>query len=148
MFPFKNILNLFKKNLIFSNFLLDSSFSNLFMKLKNNSTVEIYSKKKITKSILKNFKKIHDNIFNTLYSRNLILPFYKKFFPGNGSSYHYFGTLPITKKNKKLSVNDCCQLKAHKNIYIIDGSVFDFKINKYPLGIIMANARRIGKKIK
>ena len=30
-------------------------------------------------------------------------------------------------------------------IYIVDGSVFDFKTNKYPLGIIMANARRIGK---
>ena len=26
--------------------------------------------------------------------------------------------------------------------------IFDFKTNKYPLGIIMANARRIGKKIK
>ena len=115
------------------------------MKLTNNSTVEIYSKKKLTKSILKNLKRIHDNIFNILNSENLILPFYKKFFPGNGRSYHYFGTLPIGKKNKSLSVNGSCQLKIFKNIYIVDGSVFDFKTNKYPLGIIMANARRIGQ---
>ena len=33
--------------------------------------------------------------------------------------------------NKKLSVNNLCQLRNFKNVYIIDGSVFDFKINKY-----------------
>ena len=33
----------------------------------------------------------------------------------------------------------------NKNIYVIDGSVFDFKTNKYPLGFVIANARRIGK---
>ena len=54
----------------------------------------------------------------------------------------------MTNNNKKLSVNNKCQLKNFKNIYIIDGSVFDFKINKYPLGAIMANAKRIGKEIK
>jgi hypothetical protein len=47
-----------------------------------------------------------------------------------------------------MSVNDLCQLNNFKNIYIIDGSVFDFKINKYPLGVIMANARRVAKEIK
>ena len=45
----------------------------------------------------------------------------------------------------KLSVNENCQLKNNKNIYVVDSSVFNFKINKYPLGIVMANARRIGK---
>ena len=30
--------------------------------------------------------------------------------------------------------------KKFKNIYIIDGSVLNFKTNKYPLGLIMANA--------
>ena len=44
---------------------------------------------------------------------------------------NYFGTIPITNNNKKLSVNNNCQLKGFKNIYIIDGSVLDFKINKY-----------------
>ena len=35
------------------------------------------------------------------------------------------------------------QIEKLNQIYIVDGSVFDFKTNKYPLGIIMANARRI-----
>ena len=47
----------------------------------------------------------------------------------------------------KLSVNDKCQLKKNKNIYIIDGSVLNFKKNKYPLGLTIANSRRIGKEI-
>ncbi len=47
-----------------------------------------------------------------------------------------------------MSVNNFCQLKKFSNIYIVDGSVFDFKINKYPLGLIMANARRVAKEIK
>ena len=38
-------------------------------------------------------------------------------------------------------------LKNNKNIYIIDGAVLDFKTNKYPLGIVMANARRIGEEL-
>ena len=80
-------------------------------------------------------------------SEKLVLPIYKNFFSGHGSAYHYFGTIPIGGKNKKLSVNNLCQLKNFKNVYIIDGSVFDFKINKYPLGLVMANARRVAKEI-
>ena len=134
--------------MIFSNFLLGSNYSNLFMKLKKNSNVLIYSKNIYTKKIFSKFKKIHKNIFKLFLKKKLIYPIYKNFFPGNGSSYHYFGTIPITKKNKKLSVNNLCQLKKFKDLYIIDGSIFDFKRNMYPLGIIMANARRIGKQIK
>ena len=49
--------------------------------------------------------------------------------------------------NKLLSVNENCQLSKSNNIYVIDGSVFNFKKNKYPLGIIMANSRRVAKDI-
>jgi hypothetical protein len=38
-------------------------------------------------------------------------------------------------------------IKKRIYIYIIDGSVFKFNGNKYPLGLIMANARRIGKEM-
>ena len=68
-------------------------------------------------------------------------------FPGFGVDFHYFGTIPINGR-QKLSVNEKCQLKNNKNIYIIDGSVFDFKKNKYPLGLMMANARRVAKDFK
>ena len=76
-----------------------------------------------------------------------ILFFKINHFPGFGVDFHYFGTIPI-KSKKTLSVNENCQLKGHKDIYIIDGSVFDFKKNKYPLGLVMANASRVAKIIK
>ena len=50
-------------------------------------------------------------------------------------------------KTGPLSVNEKCQLKSNKKIYLIDGSVLNFKRNKYPLGLIMANSRRVGKEI-
>ena len=49
---------------------------------------------------------------------------------------------------KKLSVNENCQLNGYPNIYIIDGSVLDFKENKYPVGLVMDNARRVAKIFK
>ena len=145
LLPFKFILNFFRKNMIFCNIFLHSKYSNLFMKLKKNSKVIIFSKEK---EIIPTFKKIHKKIFKFLTKDKLILPFFYNYFPGFGGDFHYFGTIPITKKNKELSVNDKCQLKKFKNIYIVDGSVLDFKTNKYPLGLIMANARRIGKEVK
>ena len=131
--------------MIFSNILLDSKYSNIFMKMEKNSKTLIYSKNKNNYRIL---KKVHKEILKLLQNKNLVYPISKNIFPGHGSAYHYFGTIPITKKNKQLSVNDKCQLKNFKNVYVVDGSVFDFKINKYPLGVIMANARRVAKEIK
>lgn len=145
LFPFKIFLNLFRKYIVFSNIFFDSKYSNLFMKLRKNNSAIIYSKKKHTLSF---FKKIQKKIFKLFLMEKLVYPFFNINFPGFGYDFHYFGTIPITNNNKKLSVNDQCQLKGFKNIYIIDGSVFDFKINKYPLGLIMANANRIGKQIK
>jgi len=145
LIPFKYLLNFFRNYMIFSNILLDSSYSNVFMKLRKDSKALIYSKNNKSSSI---FKNIHKKIFKMLCNENLIYPIYKNFFSNHGSAYHYFGTIPISKKKKKMSVNNLCQLNNFKNIYIIDGSVFDFKINKYPLGLVMANARRIAKEIK
>ena len=93
---------------------------------------------------MKKLKKINLNIFSFLLKKNFIFPLFKTHFPGIGSDFHYFGTIPFNKNNK-LSVNENCQLKNNKGIYIVDSSVFNFKNNKYPLGIVMANARRIGK---
>ena len=143
--PLKGLFMKFKDRLVFCNFLLSSSYSNLFIKRKNNY-FQIYSKEKKTKKILNKFKKIEEKIFTMLKQENLVLNVKKKYFPGNGSSYHYFGTISIENK-KSPSVNQYCQLKQNKNIYIVDGSVFDFKENKFPMGMIMANARRIAKKI-
>ena len=143
--PFKVFLNILKNFMIFSNILIHSNYSNLFLKKKNNKFL-IYEKKTFNLENIKEQKNSFKKIFDILKKLNLVFPIYKIFFSKNGSSYHYFGTIPISKKNINLSVNSSCQLKKYKNNYIIDGSVFNFKENKFPLGVIMANARRIAKK--
>ncbi len=137
---FRPIINFFRKRLIFSNLLVDSSFSNIFLK-KKNVHFQLYSKKINIKKILRSKNK---KIFDFLCKEKIILPIYSTFFPGFGADYHYFGTVPFKKKGK-LGVNNKCQLRHHNNIFIIDGSVFNFRTNKYPLGIVVANARRIAK---
>ena len=142
LYPFKFILNLIRKNLIFSSILFDPKFSNLYLRLSKKSDVAIiYSKNQNIKSEISSSIKI---IYNFLKKINLIWPFKYTYFPSYGSDFHYFGTVPVDG-NGNLSVNNKCQLKKNKNIYLIDGSVFNFSTNKYPLGMIMANARRVSK---
>jgi len=148
LLPFKFLLNLLKNYMIFSNILLDSKYSNVFIKSNKNSKTFIYSKKPKSEHSSSIFKNIQKKVFEMLCKEKLIYPIYKNSYSNHGSAYHYFGTIPISGKKNKMSVNNSCQLNNFKNIYIIDGSVFDFKINKYPLGIILANARRVGKEIK
>ena len=140
MKPLKKIINILKNRLIFSNILLDSSNSDLYIK-KSKNFFKIYSKNKNLKKILKNK---NFQIFKYLTSKKIILPLFKTFYPGAGADFHYFGTIPFKKKGR-LSVNENCQLRDQKNIYIVDSSVFNFKTNKYPLGLAVANARRMGK---
>ncbi len=135
---FRGLINFFRHRLIFSNLLADSSNSNIFLK-KNKNGYDLYSKNVNLKSILRLKNK---KVFNFLNKEGIIFPFYKTFFPGSGADYHYFGSIPFKKKGK-LSVNNKCQLRSYNNIFILDGSVFDFKSNKYPLGIVAANARRV-----
>ena len=138
--PFKFLINFINQRLLFSNILLDSSHSDIFLK-KEGKKFKLYNK---SKNLLKKLKERNKKIFKFLTANKIILPFFKTYYPGSGADYHYFGSIPFSK-NGNLSVNNNCQLNSKKNIYIIDGSVFDFKTNKYPLGLIIANARRIGR---
>lgn len=140
--PIKFFLNIFREYMIFSNIFLGSKFGNLFIK-KKDKYFEIFSKEKNLKKV---FKTTSNVIYQSLLKAKKILPIYHNYFPGFGADFHYFGTIPINGRNK-LSVNEKCQLNGNKNIYIIDGSVLNFRKNKYPLGIIIANARRIGREI-
>ena len=138
--PLKKLFLFFKDYLIFSNTLLSSKSSNLFIK-KHKDYFKVYSKKKPTLNALEFSQK---KIFNFLKTKKIILPIYKNFFPGVGADYHYFGTIKTNKKSP-ISINNNCQLRKSKSIFIIDGSSLNFKNNFYPLGIIMANAKRIAK---
>jgi hypothetical protein len=137
--PFKKLLILFKNYIYFSNTLLGTQYSNLFIK-KYKDKFKIYSKNKNTLKILREKQK---SIFNFLLRQKLIFPIFKNFFPGIGSDYHYFGTIPVG--NQKLAVNKNCQLNNNSSIFLVDGSVFNFKKNLYPFGFVMANAKRIAK---
>ena len=138
--PFKTLINFFNNRLIFSNILSDSSQSNMFIKAEKDEFI-LYSKEENSRKYLKAKSK---QIFKFLLSNKIILPIYKTHYPGAGADYHYFGSIPF-KNHGQLAVNNNCQLLGDKNIFVIDGSIFDFKTNKYPLGIVIANARRIGK---
>ncbi len=140
--PFKFIINFLREHLIFSNIFIEPKFGNLYIK-KRKDFYEVYSK---NKNIKKLFKKINKMIFKFLLDTKKFFPFFLNYFPGYGADFHYFGTVLMGKKGK-LTVNEKCQLRNNKKIYIIDGSVLNFKKNKYPLGLIMANSRRVGKEI-
>ena len=140
--PFRSIINFFREHFIFSNIFIEPKYGNLYIKKRKNF-YEVYSK---NKNIKKLFKKINKMIFKFLLNTKKFFPIFLNYFPGYGADFHYFGTILIGKKGK-LSVNEKCQLRSNKKIYIIDGSVLNFKKNKYPLGLIMANSRRIGKEI-
>ena len=138
--PAKLILNFFRHRTIFSNILLDTKYSNIFLR-KNGKKFKLYCKK-LNKKNLFNIKT--KNIFKFLLTNQIIFPIYYSIFPGFGADYHYFGSIPLNGKGS-LSVDNNCKLKGSKNIYVVDSSVFNFKTNKYPLGIMIANARRIGE---
>ena len=140
--PFKFLLNFFREHFIFSNIFLHPKFGNLYIKRQKNFFV-VYTKKSNHKN---NFKKFGKLIFNFLKDSKKIFPFHINYFPGFGADFHYFGTL-LMGRSRNFHVNEKCQLNKNKNIYIVDGSVLKFQKNKYPLGAVMANARRIGKEI-
>ena len=140
LFPIKFILNFFRKRMLFSNILYSPSISNLFIKKRNNEFI-LFSKK--NKNIKQKLLFASKKIFKFLKNSKIIFSLYNTHFPGAGSDYHYFGSIPFGKG--KLAVNNNCQLLGNKNIYIIDSSIFSFETNKYPLGLVIANARRIGK---
>ena len=139
----KPVLNFFRFNMIFSNTLLNTKFSNIYLKLEKNNSLRVYSK---YRNIDKIFKNASNLVYQFLRKEKKILPFKINYFPGYGADFHYFGTIQMRGRGK-LSVNENCQLSNNKNVYIIDGSVFDFKRNKYPLGLILANAKRVAKQI-
>lgn len=140
--PFKFAINLFREHLIFSNIFLEPKYGNLFIKKRDNS-YEIFSKKK---DIRKIFRLTSNYVYQFLVKAKKIFPIFHNYFPGFGSDFHYFGTIPMRGKGE-LSVTENCQLKKNKKIYIIDGSVLNFTKNKYPLGLIIANSKRVGKEI-
>ena len=74
LLPLKFFINHIKEYLIFSNILLDSKYSDLYMKVEKNSVTKIYSK---NQPISFELKKKNKNIFRFLLKNKIIYPIYK-----------------------------------------------------------------------
>jgi len=68
----------------------------------------------------------------------------KRVAPGEGSSIHYAGTLPIDLTDRELTCDQECRLRGTSNVYLADGSVFGYLPAKGLTLSIMANADRVG----
>ena len=138
-----NIIKKLSKYLIFSNTYLEAKKSNLYFQ-NFKDKIEIYSTNQDI--IVKDLYKASYDLYKILKKNKLIFPVYKNFFPGIGSDVHYFNTIP-NSSNKILGVNRIGKLNNENGIFIVDGSVINSHSYKFPTGLIMANANRIGSEI-
>ena len=67
----------------------------------------------------------------------------KRIAPGNGSSIHYAGSLPVSTAERELTCDPDCRLRGTRSVYLADGSVFPFLPAKGLTLSIMANADRV-----
>jgi hypothetical protein len=64
----------------------------------------------------------------------------KRIRPGNGSSIHYAGTLPFSKTGETFTLSPSGKLNGTQNIYVADGSGFNYLPAKGLTFSLMANA--------
>jgi hypothetical protein len=144
---FRKIFNIFKFKLIFTNLYLSNKFSNIFFKY-DDKEFKIYSDYKKTKINNKLLKRNFQKIYKYLKLKNLITFLHYSYVPETGSDSHFIGTIPISKKKSRLSLNENCELKNFKNLFIVDGSSIPKNNLKFPTNLIICNAYRIGRLIK
>ena len=144
----KKFYNLLENNLIFFNLYLDSKYGNLFIKMNKNQNINISLDKKKIFFLKKKLKNDAKKIYENFKKNKLIYPFNFNIIPPFGNDSHFTGTIPINGKDKYLSLNENCELKGFKNLYIIDGSALPINSSKFPTALIISNAYRIGKNFK
>lgn len=141
----KKLFSIFEKRIIFINLYIDNKFSNLQMEVLKNGKTNIFIKKKNYTFIKNELNKNFSFLYKDLMKKKFIYPFKYSYLPDLGTDNHFTGTIPISKKESKLTVNENCELNNYKNLYIVDGASIPKSDLKFPTGMIMANAYRIGK---
>jgi choline dehydrogenase-like flavoprotein len=71
----------------------------------------------------------------------------KRINPGNGSSIHYGGTLPMSEEERELTVTPEGRLRGTQSVFVADGSSFPTLPAKALTLSLMANAERIGQRV-
>ena len=144
-FVTQKIYNYFEKNILFYNLYLDSRFSNLNLKLNKNNNLYIETNNNKINLIKNELRRKSKVLYKYLLNKDIIYPLKLNILPKMGHDNHYTGTIPINSKNKKLTLTENCELKNHKNLFIVDGSAIPKNMSKFPTGLIIANAMRIGR---
>jgi choline dehydrogenase-like flavoprotein len=67
----------------------------------------------------------------------------KRILPGEGSSIHYAGSLPMSESDKPMTTTTEGELRALRGVYIADGAAFPTLPAKGLTFTLMANARRV-----
>jgi len=67
--------------------------------------------------------------------------------PGNGSSIHYAGTLPFSRKEKSFSLSPDGRLHGTRSVFIADGSGFSYLPAKGLTFSLMANAHNVALRV-
>ena len=141
----KKVFSLCEKRIIFINLYLDNKYSNLQMKVLRSGETKITLKRDNSPIIKSQLIRYFNEIFQKLKKENFIYSFKHSYLPDIGSDNHFTGTIPISKVKSRLSLNENSELKNYKNFYIIDGSAIPKTNLKFPTGLIIANAYRIGR---
>lgn len=71
----------------------------------------------------------------------------KKIAPGHGASIHYGGTLPFSDKNQRYGLLPNGKLGDTNNVYVADGSGFNYLPGKGITFSLMANAHRVASQL-
>ena len=71
----------------------------------------------------------------------------KRIDPGEGSSIHYAGTLPMSENSAPLTTRPDGSLRGADDVFVVDGSVFPTLPAKGLTYTCMANANRVGEGI-
>ncbi len=143
----KKLYKKLQNNFLFFNLYLDSNFGNINFKLGKNYRLHLKTNTRKNKMLKKELLKQSNILFKHLLKKKIIYPFRLNLIPKTGHDNHYIGTIPINGRDKILSLNEKCELKNHKNLFIVDGSAIPQNNSKFPTAIIIANAMRVGKLI-
>jgi choline dehydrogenase-like flavoprotein len=66
----------------------------------------------------------------------------------HGSSVHYAGQFPMTREDRPLTTEPSGRLRGTRAVYLADGAAFAYLPAKGPTLTLMANANRIGVKLR
>jgi hypothetical protein len=67
--------------------------------------------------------------------------------PGQGSSIHYAGTLPFSKRDLPYTIHPTGRLNGTRSVFVADGSGFRYLPAKGPTFSLMANAHCVAKEV-